>query len=59
MLGSINVGRMAEEVCHLIMNREKTVGLPSRLEALHDALASSQARQPHDGAAAVLLIRLG
>ena len=27
-IGGIGVGRMAEEVCHLIMYREKLLGLP-------------------------------
>jgi hypothetical protein len=41
MSGGIGVGRTAEEVCHLVMNREKALGLAGGLEALHDALASS------------------
>ena len=41
MVTCIGVGRTAEEVCNLIVNRQKTLGLTGRFEALHDALASS------------------
>ena len=41
MVTCIDVGRTTEEVCHLIVNLEKTLGLTGRFEALHDALASS------------------
>lgn len=41
MISGLGVGRAAEEVCYLIMNREEALGLTGRFEALHDALASS------------------
>jgi hypothetical protein len=40
MIGGIGVGRTAEEICNLVMNGEEALGLPGRLEALHDALSS-------------------
>ena len=41
MISGVGVGRTAEEIGNLVMNREKTLSLPSGLEALHDPLASS------------------
>jgi hypothetical protein len=41
MISGLGVGRAAEEVCYLIVNREKALGLPGRLEALHDPLPPS------------------
>ena len=48
MIFCIGVGGTAEQVCNLVVNREKALCLPGGLEALHDALASS------DGLMAVL-----
>jgi hypothetical protein len=38
MIFCIGVGGMAEQVCDLVVNREKTLGLPGGLEVFHDAL---------------------
>jgi hypothetical protein len=41
MINGASVGRAAEEVCNLIMDRKKALRLTGGFEASHDALASS------------------